>query len=104
MTNIQMSSDWLRVALLLSEILLSFGLFTWLVLNSCKDESNNNKEDEGQVKVEDIVWSCWMFLKVFILDGKTEQCWCYSDYVALKNDRTPNAHMKFYLIQTNFNI
>ena len=50
MKNIQMSSDWLGVALLLSEISLSIGLFTWLVLNSCKDESNNNKEVEGQVE------------------------------------------------------
>lgn len=51
-------------------------------------ESNDNEEDEGQD--EKIV------LKSAIIDGRTEQCWCYSDYAALKNDGSFNMHTKFY--------
>ena len=40
-------------------------------------------------------------MKVFIVDGKTEKCWHYSDHAASKNDGTLNAHASFTLVQTD---
>ena len=58
-------------------------------------ESSDDEEDDGQDDENVLNSEAVKCFKVFIMDGKTEQCWCYSDYSALKNDGTIDVHAKF---------
>ena len=75
MKNFWMNSDWLRVALLLSEISHSIGSFAWL--DSPFDEE---EEDEGQdEKIEAVEYfkkySSWMERKNHVDTIQIIQLW-----------------------------